>query len=145
MISSTMGDDAVRGPRPGDLIVVARSRWYALPDGERLRVCESAGWAIDGEEIFVAPRKQVSTFWGPCHGPPDGEKPETMSTSGGPFLTLRLGELEGLQAIGRERDRFWCWQDRPRAGGGVDRIVEVTIWHLPELRDPYERSCEVST
>ena len=122
-------------PEPGDLIQVDKSRWYALADGERLRVCEPTGWMLMGEEIFVAPRANVSTFWGPNHGPPDGEKPEFMSTSGGPFRMLKLAVLEGLQLLGTESDLFWCWQDRPRAQGGMDRRVEVFLWRLPLLAD----------
>ena len=122
-------------PEPGDLIQVEKSRWYALGDGERLRVCEPTGWMLMGEEIFVAPRANVSTFWGPNHGPPDGEKPEFMSTSGGPFRMLKLATLEGLQLQGTESDLFWCWQDRPRAQGGMDRRVEVFLWRLPLLAD----------
>ncbi len=129
-----------RIPEPGDLIAVERSEWYALRDGQRLRVCEATGWATPGEELFVAPRQAVSTFWGPNHGPPDGIKPEYMSTSGGPFQTLRLNQLEGLRCIGTEVDRFWCWQDRPRAGGGADRLVEVAVWQLPLLVDRHYRN-----
>jgi hypothetical protein len=33
----------VHRPVPGDLIVVERSGWYALGDGELLRVCECDG------------------------------------------------------------------------------------------------------
>ncbi len=122
-------------PSPGDLIIVERSEWYALKDGERLRVCEHAGWINPAEELFVAPRNQVNTFWGPQSGPPDGKKPETMSTSGGPFKTVRLEELHGLERIGAETDQFWCWKDRPRANGGLDRTVEVSVWRLPVLPD----------
>lgn len=36
-------------PIPGDLIVVDLSEWYALKDGERLRVCEPFDWMETGE------------------------------------------------------------------------------------------------
>ena len=75
----------LRSPVPGDLIVVECSGWYALADGELLRVCECDGWATPGRDIYVAPRNQVRTFWGPEFGPPDGSQPLQMSTSGGPF------------------------------------------------------------
>ena len=129
-------------PIPGDLIMVDRSEWYALPHGQRLRVCESAGWVTPGDEIFVAPRNAVSTFWGPNYGPPDGIKPEYMSTSGGPFRTLKLRELVDLQIQGTEVDQFWCWRDQPRAGGGVARQVRVTVWQLPLLIDRHYRESQ---
>jgi hypothetical protein len=127
-------------PIPGDLIIVEFSEWYALKDGEKLRVCENAGWIDEGEEILVAPRHQVNTFWGPDYGPPDGIKQLHMSTSGGPFKTVRIKALEGLELIGEEDDRFWCWQDRPRAKGGMDRIVTVALWRMALLVDDHYRN-----
>lgn len=131
-------------PVPGDLILVERSEWYALNDGGRLRVCENAGWITPGEELNVAPRNQVRTFWGPSHGLPDGLKSESMSTSGGPFNTIKVAQLAGLTKIGLASDSFWCWQDFPRAGGGAERIVEVTLWSLPLLIDAHYRRCRES-
>lgn len=124
-------------PIPGDLIVVEKSQWYALKDGERLRVCENVEWMEHGEEIYVAPRHQVSTFWGPEHGPPDGYLPIVMSTSGGPFKTVRIKDLEGLELVGEEEDTFWCWEDWPKAGGGVDRKVTVALWRVKLLPDAH--------
>jgi len=126
-------------PIPGDLIIVGFSEWYALKDGEKLRVCENCQWLDVGEELYVAPRHQVDTFWGPDFGPPDGYKPMEMSTSGGPFKTIRIKALEGLELIGEEEDRFWCWQDRPRAAGGMERIVNVALWRLAVLPDSHYR------
>ena len=39
-------------PKPGDLILVTRSEWYALKDGEWLRVCEKPGWMKAGETDY---------------------------------------------------------------------------------------------
>ena len=127
-------------PIPGDLIIVEFSEWYALKDGEKLRVCENCEWMDIGEELYVAPRQQVKTFWGPDFGHPDGRKPERMSTSGGPFKTIKINELVGIELIGTEEDLFWHWQDRPRAAGGMDRIVEVAVWRLPILPDDHYRN-----
>ena len=55
-------------PLPGDLILVEQSDWYAIGDGELLRVCERPGWAIEGRDIYVAPRHEVRSFWGPWGG-----------------------------------------------------------------------------
>ena len=118
-------------PQPGDLILVERSEWYALRNGERLRVCENAGWVTPGRDIFVAPRHQVRTFW----GPPDGQKPIHMSTSGGPFKSITLSLIAPLERSGRQLDVFWRWMDRPRAGGGVEYQQEVTVWKLAWLPD----------
>ena len=107
-------------PIPGDLIIVDFSEWYALKDGERLRVCENCQWIDVGEELYVAPRNQVTTFWGPDYGQPDGTSSMEMSTSGGPFKTIRIKDLERLELIGSETDTFWCWIDRPRAAGGME-------------------------
>ena len=124
-----------RSPAPGDLIVVECSAWYALADGELLRVCECAGWATPGRDIYVAPRNQVRTFWEPDFGPPDGNRPLQMSTSGGPFKTITLSLSEPLERLGTQLDTFWHWRDWPRAGGGVEYQREVTVWKLPWLPD----------
>ena len=129
-------------PKPGDLILVTRSEWYALKDGEWLRVCEKPGWMKAGEEVYVAPRQQVRTFWGPDNGPPDGIKPERMSTSGGPFKTVPIEELEGLKHGGSGIDVFWCWVDYPRAGGGMERPVTVAIWRCQLLVNHHHRLCQ---
>ena len=129
-------------PEPGDLILVDRSEWYALKDGQRLRVCEVPGWITDGSAIYVAPRHQVRTFWGPNYGQPDDSKPMEMSTSGGPFKTIAKSDLQGLNAESRVSDQFWHWHDWPRAGGGVDYECEVTLWRLPRLIDRHFRQME---
>ncbi len=93
---------------------------------ERLRVCEPFDWMLEiGEELHVAPRHQVSTFWGPDFGDPDGYKPMHMSTSGGPFKTLKIKELEGLTLVEETEDTFWHWRDVPRSAGNVDYKVKV--------------------
>ena len=120
-------------PRPGDLILVVRSEWSALKDGEWLRVCEQPYWTEDGKELNVAPRQQVRVFRGPDHGPPDGITPEHLRTSGGPFLTVGIEELVGLKRRCTATDIFWCWRDRPRAGDEMDRPVNVTIWCCQRL------------
>lgn len=114
-------------PRPGDLIQVARSEWYALKDGERLRVCETPGWIVHGREIYVTPRDEVRTFWGPDWGPPDGIRPMRMRTAGGPFKTVPLDELVGLQRTETVLDQFWHWHDRPRVGGGVSTVRSINV------------------
>lgn len=126
-------------PHPGDLIIVDFSEWYALKDGEKLRVCENCEWIAVGEELYVAPRHQVKTFWGPDYGPPNGNTPMEMSTSGGPFKTVKIKELDGLELIGEEDDLFWCWKDGPRGAGGMDRLVTVALWRLPVLPDSHYR------
>ena len=127
-------------PRPGDLILVLKSEWSCLKDGELLRVCEKPGWIEEGEAISVAPRHQVNTFWGPHRGAPDGIKLEYMSTSGGPFMQLKPDKLEGLELVEMTTDRFWRWIDWPRSNGGIDRMVEVTLWRLPLLIDDHYRN-----
>ena len=126
-------------PIPGDLIIVDFSEWYALQDGGRLRVCENCQWSDVGEELHVAPRNQVTTFWGPDYGQPDGMNMIEMSTSGGPFKTIKVKDLESLELIGSETDTFWCWIDKPRAAGGMDRQVVVALWRLPVLPDSHYR------
>lgn len=129
-------------PMPGDLIVVDKSEWYALSDGETLRVCETPHWCEPTTAVYVAPRKQVRSFWGPSHGSPDGIQPLVMSTSGGPFKTIPAEELEGLSREATVSDTFWHWIDWPRAGGGVDYQREVTLWRLPQLIDHHHRRME---
>jgi hypothetical protein len=132
----TAGDQPVpASPQPGDLILVELSEWYALPDGALLRVCEWAGWVTPGHDIYVAPRSQVRTFWGPDYGAPDGRKRMRMSTSGGPFRTITLSRVAPLERLGTRLDTFWRWLDRPRAGGGLEYQQEVTLWKLPWLPD----------
>ena len=137
----TLGEGTMKRfvPVPGDLIIVEFSEWYALRDGEKLRVCENCEWIDVGEELYVAPRSQVNTFWGPDYGQPDGRSPEVMSTSGGPFTTIKIKDLDGLKLVGEETDTFWCWVDRPRAKGGMDRHITVAVWTLPILPDSHYR------
>ena len=106
-----------------------------MQDGELLRICENAGWATPGRDIFVAPRNQVRTFWGPNFGEPDGVKPVYMSTSGGPFKTITLSLVTPLERLRTQLDKFWRWRDWPRAGGGVEHQREVTVWKLAWLPD----------
>jgi len=122
-------------PLPGDLIRVQTSEWYALGNGELLRVCEQPGWATVGREIFVAPRNQVQTFWGPHEGPPDGVKPVRMSTSGGPFRTVDLSSLSVLEFVEEKQDEFWHWKYLPKAAGGVNYQREVVLWTLSHFPD----------
>ena len=126
-------------PIPGDLIIVESSQWCALNDGERLRVCEHSDWMEIGEEIEVAPRHKVKTFWGPHSGPPNGIGPEHMSTSGGPFKSVRIDELEGLELIGEEVDSFWCWPTTQQSGE-KERHISVAVWRVRVLRD--SQSCD---
>ena len=93
-------------PLPGDLIQVERSEWYALKDGQRLRVSELAGWQREGKAISVVPRKAASTFWGPQIGPPDGQRRHVMSTSGGPFKTLVLADYPDMR---RQAGMFYSY------------------------------------
>jgi len=122
-------------PLPGDLILIEQSQWYALQSGELLRVCEWTGWTTRGRDIYVAPRKQVRTFWGPDYGAPDGRKPIHMSTSGGPFKTITLSQVAPMERMGTQLDTFWRWLDRPRAAGGLEYQQEVTVWRLALLPD----------
>jgi hypothetical protein len=122
-------------PQPGDLILVERSEWYALQDGGLLRVCEWEPWTTKGRDIYVAPRHQVRTFWGPNSGAPDGLKPIYMSTSGGPFRTITLSQIAPLEPLGTRLDTFWRWLDRPRAAGGIEYQQEVNYWKLAWLPD----------
>lgn len=129
-------------PIPGDLILVETSEWYALKDGEKLRVCEPGGWIEEGEELLIAPRHQVTTFWGPQFGPPVPYLPMTMSTSGGPFKTVKIRDLLGLQLLSEEEDTFWHWADVPRAGGNIERQKKVALWSLPLLQDNHFRELQ---
>ena len=58
-----------------------------------------------------------------------------MSTSGGPFATITLSLVAPLERVGTQFDTFWRWQDRPRAGGGLEYQQEVTLWKLAWLPD----------
>lgn len=126
-------------PIPGDLIIVEFSEWYALKDYQKLRVCEHCGWHIVGEDLYVASQAQVSTFRGPANGPPDGEQPMKMSTSGGPFKTVKIRDLNGLKLIGVEEDASWCWQDQPRHMGQLTYRCRVALWQLPVFPDAHYR------
>lgn len=126
-------------PKPGDLIEVLESQWYGVKAGGLLRVCESTHLLDPQNQLFVAPRSQVKTFWGPDFGPPDGSSPMSMITSGGPFKTVQLEDLETIECVGQRYDTFWCWKDIPRPKGGMDHYVQVSVWRLPLLRDNHGR------
>ena len=120
-------------PCPGDLIHVQRSEWYALNDGQCLRVCEFPGWGKEGRDVYVAPRDQVHTFWGPGHGAPDGILAERMSTAGGPLKTITKIMMPAPEFITRVTDDFRRWSDWPRAGGGIEYKRDVAIIASPAL------------
>ena len=120
-------------PIPGDLIQVEVSRWPSLPSGGKLRVCEPSGWFDAGNHLTVAPRETVSTFWGPDSGAPDGEKPLSMRSVGGPYRILHLEGLDGLRQTGRISDTFWHWRSVPGLGDGIEYQREVSLWLLPVL------------
>ena len=121
------------GPRPGDLILLHHSEWYAVPDGGVLRVCEEMGWAEPTRELVVAPRHRVTTFRGPFAGRWSRNTACRMSTSGGPFRKVAVDELRGLWRWGPVSDRFWRWQDVPRAGGGIAYRAVVTLWSVRRI------------
>ena len=117
-------------PKPGDLIEVVASDWYALPDGGKLMVVEPGSWTYPNE-IYVVPRSGCSVFFGPNYGPPRPGTNSVMSTSGGPFRAVKIDNA--FERIGDVENKFWCWQDRPRAGGGMDYTMKVTLWKLERL------------
>lgn len=122
-----------RVPQPGDLILLHHSDWHALPDGGVLRVCEEMGWADPARELVVAPRHQVATFRGPIAGRWSRSTTPRMSTSGGPFRKVAVERLQGLHCWGSVGDRFWRWQDVPRAGGGIEYLAVVTLWSVQRI------------
>lgn len=115
-------------PQPGDLIEVTHSTWYGVQDGERAMVCEPM-FARGYGEFMIAPRNQVNSFYGPSHGPATFTSRDTMSTSGGPFKTLHVGDVE-LEYVGETMNHFWCWIDRPRANGGQRYERKVSLWRM---------------
>lgn len=115
-------------PQPGDLIEVTHSTWYAVKDGERALVSEPS-WVRSHGEFTIVPRKDASAFYGPSHGPATFTSRDTMSTSGGPFKTLHVGDVE-LEYVGETMNHFWCWIDRPRAGGGQEYERKVSLWRM---------------
>lgn len=122
-------------PKQGDLIDVEKSTWYAVRDGGRLMVCEPM--LIMGMypgEFCVVPRGQCNVFYGPSRGPATLTDADVMSTSGGPFKTLHVRDVE-LEYVGKTMNRFWCWQDYPRAGGGQTYEREVSLWRMRMLSD----------
>jgi hypothetical protein len=126
-------------PKPGDLIEVLESQWYGVQAGGMLRVCESTHLLDPENQLLIAPRSRVKTFWGPETGPPDGSCSLSMITSGGPFKTVQIEDLESITRIGQRYDTFWCWKDIPRPRGGMDHYVQVSVWRLPMLRDNHGR------
>ena len=129
-----------RVPQPGDLIQVQSSFWAALQDGDWLRVCERPQWVTDERWLRVAPRWKVRTFRGPVTGLPDGRRPETMSSTGGPFRMLQVDDLSGLEYGGQGIDVFWCWRGSPEAGIVRDRPLKVGIWKCALLPDERARN-----
>ena len=67
---------------------------------------------------------------------PDSE-PEECSTSGGPWESVPVADLQFVERI--VSDRFWRWADRPRADGGIHYARTASVWELPLLVDEFAR------
>ena len=130
-------------PQPGDLIQVQTSDWEALEAGDWLRVCEPSVAAVEENLLRVAPRQRVSTMWGPLQGLPDGTQPEVMHTTGGPFRTLQITDLEELEYRGRGIDVFWCWRGAPQEGQRRDRPLRVGLWSCGRLRSEQQAAVRI--
>ena len=130
-------------PQPGDLIQVQTSDWEVLEAGDWLRVCEPSVAAVDENLLRVAPRQRVSTMWGPLQGLPDGTQPEVMHTTGGPFRTLQITDLEELEYRGRGIDVFWCWRGAPQEGQRRDRPLRVGLWSCGRLRSEQQAAVRI--
>lgn len=136
MEATKLSRTSVKVPQPGDLIDVAKSEWYAVKDGDRVQVVEPF-WAPTRQEFTICPVTECRSFWGPSRGPATYTEQDRMSTSGGPFKTLNVEDLD-LEYVGPVRHKFWCWKDIPRANGGEDYFREVSLWKLKQLRKRYE-------
>lgn len=77
-------------------------------------VIDSGKWY--GDDIYVM------CFAASAFRPLDGSY---VSCSGGPLPGARA---DALTYAGETSQRFWRWQDRPRAGGGVDYVATVALW-----------------
>jgi hypothetical protein len=128
---------------PGDLIQVQTSDWEVLEAGDWLRVCEPSVAAVEENLLRVAPRQRVSTMWGPLQGLPDGTQPEVMHTTGGPFRTLQITDLEELEYRGRGIDVFWCWRGAPQEGQRRDRPLRVGLWSCGRLRSEQQAAVRI--
>jgi hypothetical protein len=119
-------------PSVGDLICVGSSEWYGINNGGTLRVAEQFVRGL----LSLVPRGKASTFFG---GNPSDRKRGVFSTSGGPFHGIDPKRLSGIVHLGTVDDRFWTWKDTPRAGGGIDVMINVNVWWLPVLECDHYR------
>ena len=97
---------------------------------------DTTAGSTPGRDIYVAPRNQVRTFWGPDFGSPDGDKPLHMSTSGGPFKSITLSLISPLERIAHtSRYRSGAGRTGHGPAADVEYQQEVTVWKLSWLPD----------
>lgn len=101
-------------PQPGDVAVCLNDNYYAGKVGKR-GVLEMHAY---GEGLIML------TFGASVFRPIDQDK-TYVSVSGGPCPAI---ERDSLVYLGTTTQTFWHWKDRPRAGGGVDYIMNVALW-----------------
>lgn len=126
-------------PVPGDVVNVTRSEWYGLDDGEALQLCEGWPWLEDhaSSAIPVKGLHGGRSFWGRRTGNAGDTSPETMETSGGPFVSF---DTSLLRWTGTTERTFWRWKDVPRADGSEHYTRTVNVWTLDLLLDPSDTS-----
>lgn len=105
-------------PRPGD-VVVAETATSLIKAGQRGVIDGGNHYGDDLLMVVFAPsahRRRPTA---------DDPHPDYVSVSGGPCPPIRPDELT---FVGTTEQRFWCWKDLPRAGGGIDYTDTVNLW-----------------
>ena len=64
-------------------------------------------------------------------------------TTGGPFRTLQITDLEELEYRGRGIDVFWCWRGAPQEGQRRDRPLKVGLWSCGRLRSEQQAAVRI--
>ena len=117
----------------GDVIRVRQSTFYTSEGPDELYQVEGQS---DDRHVHLIRHRDIyrgRSFFGPS-STYSQDQTEWLSTSGGPFFSVVIGEnLIGLRAVGPIRRTFWRWRDHPRAGGGIEYERNVTLWEADTI------------
>jgi hypothetical protein len=101
-------------PAAGDVVIAVGPTYESL-------IKPGARGVIDGsmQHLTESDRRFV------CFGASAFREGDYVACSGGPVPSVHVDQL---YYVGQTKRTFWCWIDRPRAGGGREYEMTVNLW-----------------
>ena len=117
----------------GDVIRIHQNAFYTSEGPDELYQVEGQS---DDRHVHLIRHGDIyrgRSFLGPSSKYSE-DQTEWLTTSGGPFFTVVIGEdLIGLRMVGPIKRTFWRWLDHPRADGGIEYERDVTLWEADTI------------